>query len=71
MSLYFVLREGTTPDRSRPLLVSSDPQLMAEVVELLARRLGFTVPPRSREAALSEATSRWKFKFDDPTDGDE
>jgi hypothetical protein len=59
----------------KPTLVSSNPGVQFLVERLadrldLNRRLSRPQPPRrrSREEAVSEAASRWAFRYHDPVD---
>lgn len=44
MPLYLSILEGPDPFEARPLMSSSDPDLIAAVAEILAARLGARVP---------------------------
>jgi hypothetical protein len=49
MPVFIVIREGPSAERSKPIFLTDDPQLLASLGRQIARRLGADAPARLAE----------------------
>ena len=63
MPVFLIIREGETAERSHPIFLTDDPELLASVGRQIARRLGVDAPTR-----LADLSRRRRGEID-PEDG--
>jgi hypothetical protein len=63
MPVFIVIREGETAERSKPIFLTDDPELLASLGRQIARRLGVDAPAR-----LADLSRQRRGKADEPGD---